>query len=174
MTKNFIQSVLDDDQISYAYAWLESSHGYGHMNVMICMAAGKDRYRRPEGGIKISCQIGGGDSSSLDDFHKKPYAVRYGFDQRYGSGTLDELEAAIKVMRKIQKGLDLMESMLGEPKDYSEFCQRVLIHSGAKYLIWSEWWNQSGSLTDRAHCKVGAESMSALIAMEREMLKVYG
>lgn len=168
MTKNNIDAVIDDSTKSYAYAWLEKSHGYGHMNVVI-MLAGDSAYRRPEGAIKITCQIGGdGDQS------KRVYAQRFGFDQRYGHGSLEELELAVKMMRKIHKHMDKMYAEYGSAPTHADFCQRILLGAGVKQLIVEpNHWAGGGAMRDKHMVGVGVASSYRLAAMEKELLQSF-
>jgi len=168
MTKNRIDAVIDNNTESYAYAWLERSHGYGHMNVIISLA-GKNEYRRPEGCIKISSQIGGEGEQS-----ERIYAERFGFDQRYGHGSLEELEAGVKIMRKIEKRMKEMYETYGMPKTHAEFCQRILVASGAKQLIVEpNHWANGSAMRDKEMVVVSAASAYKLEQMEKELLSFF-
>lgn len=170
MTKNRIDALIDDHNTSYAYAWLEKSHGYGHMIIQINMVkTGEYSYRRPDGVIKISCQIGGeGDRCS------RTYAERYGFDARMGDGTLNELEAAVTIMRKIERYMRKMYEENGSAPSYANYCQRVLNGAGVKHLILSPFhWSQGGNKRDMDLVSVGSSSAHRLDLMEKELLCVF-
>lgn len=171
MTKHVIDAAIDDTSTSYAYAWLERSHGYGHMNVNIRFAG--PGYNRPGGCIKVTCQIGSGYEDS-EQAHTI-YCEKYGFDQDMGNGSLEDLENAIKVMRRIKKHLGKMYDTYGNAKSYAEYCQRILMGAGVKKLIADRdgFTRTSGMMRDKHMSNVGSQSLEALENMQSHLLAAF-
>lgn len=172
ITHQQIKSIIDDIEQPYAYAYLTQggSSDYGHMIVEIALPKSKEySYRRPDGVLKISCQIGSSDASdrSVPSFWK-PYAWHLGFDARNGDGELDELEVAVKMLRRIHK----YQNKTDFSETFSEWCQRALVGAGVKHLItegrfWLGSWRnvEGGDLT-----QVGTASAHMLNTMENALI----
>lgn len=174
--KNHIDTIVADVTKSYAYAYLQKDRSsmYGHMIVEIRLARSAGcPYRRLDGSIKISCQIG--TDGDHEDMFFKPYAQRYGFDARHGDGSLEELEIAVKVMRKIVKHMDKEYQTYGEPKTYADYCQRILVGAGVKNLIVepNHWCGGGRNLSDMEMVLVGATSAYKLDQMEKELITSF-
>lgn len=166
----FIQSILDDNSVIYAHAYLtKPNYGYAHMHIDIHLQ-GKNYLSRPDGVVRVSCQIGG-----EGEFSQRPYAENVGYDRRYGDGSLEELEQAVKVMRKIQKKLDELYDQLGQPTCFADFAQRCLLGSGAKWLIANphNWTNGALDPEQMEAFTIGSESRRRLDQMEQELITVF-
>lgn len=172
MSHNEIDAIIDDRTKSYAVAWLEQSHGYGHMNVVIHLPAATEYSWRPECVIKVTCQIGG----ETRETHK-PYCQKWGLETRFSNSpiSVEEIEMAAKLMRKIQRKLDSMNESTGFSDEYAELCQRVLIASGVKHLIAEPtYWANGGRLPDKKLLKAGSsDSMLWLIKAERALIERF-
>lgn len=171
MTKNPIDTIIDDCTKSYAYAFMREEHGYGHMMVNIHLT-GKNEYSRPDGVVGISCQIG---STYGGDQTRETYCWNYGFDARHGKGSLVELEEAVKVMRKIARKMQQMYDQFGAPKNYADYCQRVLLSAGVKTLIAEpgDGWAHGGQMQHKSLLCVGYESMRKLEQMETALVERF-
>ena len=173
--KSRIDALIDDTTKMYAYAFLQRDRGsvYGHMYVEIRLPKSHEySYKRPDGSIKISCQIG--TDGAREAMFMKPYAERYGFDARHGDGTLDELEVAVKVMRKIKKGLDALYNTFGEAKNFADYCQRILTAAGVKNLIVEpDGWANIGNLSEKLLVSVGPSSSYQLGEMENTLIAYF-
>lgn len=175
--KHPIDELIDDHKQAYAYARLQQDRGsdYGHMYVEIFLpSSGEYSYRRPDGTIKISCQIGS-DINGDEAMFFKPYAWRYGFDNRFGDGTLDELETAVKTMRKIKQRMDKLYQEIGNPETFADFSQRILIAAGIKSIITEPMlgWGNGGNMSEKELFRVGPGSASRLREMENELITVF-
>ena len=173
MTKHPVDVIIDNNEKSYAYSYISKDRDYGKMVVGISLT-GNQYLSRPDGQIKISCQIG----STFDsgDQRERTYAWNYGFDARYGKGSLKELEQAVKIMRKIERHMDKMFEEYGEAVNFADYCQRVLIGANVKTLLSTNCggWAVGGSLRDTCDIVlVGSSSMNELRNMEKSLVDAF-
>lgn len=168
---NFIDTLIDG-KASYAYAFMTRDRNYGHMTVNIRMAAPEYGWRK-NGVIKISCQIGS--DGTYDRQSEEPYAISYGLSSQYDSIQLEELEAGVKLMRKIGRHMDKMCLENGEPDGYADFCQRVLVGSGVSAMIVEpgQGWANGGLMRDKQLLLVGAASRKKLVEMENALIGAF-
>lgn len=166
--KTKIDAIIDSRE-AYAYAFMTSNNGYGHMNVTIRMV-NPQLSSRANGTISISCQIGS-DFGSEKEFCL-PYARRYGFQSGSDQATLEEVELATKVLRKIRRHMDKVEELDGPPDDYADFCHRILIGSGVKDLIAEpmDGWVAGGRMCDKELFRIGGASKAKLKQMEANLI----
>jgi hypothetical protein len=171
MSKFQIDSIIDS-KAGYAYAYLlQNGREYGHMEVHIRLDLGEFEYRS-NCMIKISCQVGSGQSFEYKESHQKPYAMRYGASSNQEVINLEDLEKLTKVMRKIDKYVAKIESEYGPAETYADFCQRVLIGSGVKFLITepTDGWAMGGRKSDGELFNTGSDSKRQFDKMEQALI----
>lgn len=171
-----IAHVVNDTNVLYAHCWLERSpcDSHGHMLTEISMAG--MYYKRPKGVIRINSQIGStfGDSS----MNKGLYAARVQFiPNGLNNGCdLDDMEVAIKVMRKIDKALRKLEDA-NKWHSFAEYCQAVLVGAGVKHLITEcdKGWirGANGDLANKDIYTVGEDSLARLTEMEKTLVQYF-
>ena len=169
-----IEKIIDDNSIPYAYAYMTKARDsiYGHMEIILRFTS-PQHYSRPDGVIKITCQIGSDDPSCGG--REAPYAQTYGFDPRYGKGSLPELEQAVKMMRKIERSLNVANKRMGRPTTFAMFAHRVILASGMKHMIAESFdgWANGGLMRDKELYTVGAKSLERLEVMEESLIAAF-
>jgi hypothetical protein len=78
------------------------------------------------------------------------YGVKFALEGTHSEFELPELEAAVKVMKSIEKKTKKMEQELGYVPDsnFPEFARRVLVASGIRHVLYERSFNQGNR--DRA------------------------
>ena len=169
---NQIDTIIDGKE-TYAYAYITKSAGYAHMIVDIRQKQQQYSWRDP-GMVKITCQVGS--NGDYDRQCIEPYAVKHGFNSRGECISLEELVAATKIMKKIDKYLDAC--MVGRgfgTADYAEYCQRVIVGSGAKWLIAEpfEGMVNGSRMAEKDLIKVGPDSLIRLALMKDTLVNIF-
>ncbi len=167
---NIIDSIIDGKS-AYAYAFMTSNCGYGHMIVNIRSEARSEFSGRSNAMIKITCQIGSGDGFDT----RGPYAIRYGLSSNDDVILPADIETVSKMVKKIEKYLAKTEAEMGPTRTYAEFCQRILLGSGVGALITEpqDGWVTGGRMSDKMLVNVGAASMKRLSQMEDNLIVAF-
>ena len=166
-----IKEILDEG-MPHAVAFCNEEHGYGHMLVNIRLNP-KAEYRRFEGLLVITCQIGANDRNYSDQF-TAPYAEKFGYQLNYGVAEVWEMEEMATIMKRVQKKLDALEEKAGRAASYAVWCERILKALGVEFLIYEPGgWNQGGNLTNKALALVGDNSLEALTNMQAQLVRRF-
>jgi hypothetical protein len=171
MSNPLIDKIIDGDA-AYAYAYMTNSNGYGHMYLDIRLA--KPEYGpRTNAMIRASCQIGSSDGYAPQ--HEQVYAKKFGFRCTDDNYSLEELEAGVKVMRKVRKSMSKSEEQFGHADTFAEICQRVLLASGARALIVEPrlGFACGGYMRDKDLVSVGAASAKRFKDMEENLIAAF-
>ena len=129
--------MFNQDTSKYAFLKTFGEYGYGHLDATLYNLT-----ERHYGGpiLTFTSQIG----TSYDPPKKDEeiYAWRWGAAPSYNKGglSLDDMEAMLKPMRKIDKRLDKLQAQLGTPRNFQEYLFRILISADLDYVIVNPQW----------------------------------
>ena len=173
MPNPIIKSLVESDESFYAYAYLEEStaNAYGHMKVDIRLPRGS-WYDSCVGKVTISCQIGSGNWGE-----KTQDEVPYGWDCGYVHGSYktmkaQDLDAAAKVMRRIDKGMQKIADEHGQSTSYAGFCNRVLLSLKLTTMIVEPGlgWVNGGLMEDKELVTTRSGVMFKLMRLEEALI----
>ena len=124
--------MFNQDKSKYAFVNMYGKFGYGHFYATIYNLTEK-HYGGPI--LTITSQIGTSYEPPLKD--QEIYAWRWGAEASHSRDglSLDDMEAMLKPMRKIDKRLDKLQAQLGTPRNFQEFLFRILISADLDYVI---------------------------------------
>ena len=124
--------MFNQDKSKYAFVKVFGVHGYGHMYATIYNLTDRT-YGGPQ--LLVTSQIGTSYEPPLKD--QEIYAWRWGAAASHSRDglSLDDMEAMLKPMRKIDKRLDKLQAQLGTPRNFQEYLFRILISADLDYVI---------------------------------------
>ena len=124
--------MFNQDSSKYAFVKVFGEYGYGHFYATIYNLTEK-HYGGPI--LTITSQIGTNYDPPVKD--QAIYGWRWGAAPSHSRDglSLDDMEAMLKHMRKIQKRLDKLQTQLGTPRNFQEFLFRILISADLDYVI---------------------------------------